>query len=167
MSAPSERPGGQTSAAHFSPKAAAQWARVSRRTIMRAIDDNELPAIRDNRGNWRIARPDLERWAEERPAPSVRPVSSQDAVPTAAHLEVAGLQALIARLEAELAEARAATKAQAEATAIAEAATIEARQRIAELEGQAKEAAAWRDALLDRLPSPPPTPRRRWWLWRS
>lgn len=134
---------------------------------MRAIEERELPAIRDNRGNWRIAHPDLERWAEVRPAPSERPVNNRDAAPTPAHLEIAALRALIARLEAELIAARAATTAQAEATAIAEAATVEARQRIAELEGQTREAAAWRDALIARLPSPTPTPRRRWWLWRS
>lgn len=167
MSAPSDRPLGQEQPAHLSPKAAAQLMNVSRRTIMRAIEERELTAIRDNRGNWRIARPDLERWAEVRPAPSERPVSNPDASPTSAHLEVAGLRALIARLEAELVEARAATTAQAEATAIAEAATVEARQRIAELEGQTREAAAWRDALIARLPDPSTPPRRRWWLWRS
>lgn len=132
---------------------------------MRAIEQRELPAIRDNRGNWRIAHPDLERWAAVRPAPSERPVNNRDATPSPAHLEIAGLRALIARLEAELAEAHAATKAQAEATAIAEAATAAARQRIAELEGQTREAAAWRDALVARLPDPSTPPRRRWWPW--
>ena len=46
-----------------------------------------------------------------------------------------------------------------------EAQSARFRQRIAELEGQTREAAAWRDALVARLPDPSTPPRRRWWPW--
>lgn len=47
---------------HMSPAQAAQVASVSRWTIMRAINSQELQAIRDNRNQWRIAHDDLDRW---------------------------------------------------------------------------------------------------------
>ncbi len=47
---------------HMSPAQAAQVARVSRWTIMRAIKSQELLAIRDNHNHWKIAPDDLERW---------------------------------------------------------------------------------------------------------
>lgn len=47
---------------HMSPAQAAQTAGVSRWTIMRAINSQELQAVRDNRNQWRIAPDDLDRW---------------------------------------------------------------------------------------------------------
>lgn len=47
---------------HMSPAQAAHVAGVSRWTIMRAINAQELQAIRDNRNQWRIAPNALDRW---------------------------------------------------------------------------------------------------------
>lgn len=176
----------------LSPRQAARIAAVGKSTIMRAIEGLNLPARRDNRNQWRIQRLDLHLWMMDRgPArrTGLRTGPGQDCGPegdTPAHLEITGLRAMLARLEEEraaeiarleekyaaqtarlegdLASARATAAAQAEATIAAQAETAAARQRIAELEGQAKEAAAWRDALVARLPDPNP-PRRRWWPW--
>lgn len=48
--------------AHISPADAAQIAGVSRWTIMRAINSQQLKAMRDNRNHWKIAPDDLEAW---------------------------------------------------------------------------------------------------------
>lgn len=47
---------------HMSPAQAAQVASVSRWTIMRAIKNQELLALRDNRNQWKIAPDALDRW---------------------------------------------------------------------------------------------------------
>ena len=65
---PSERP----VSAPISPAQAAQIARTSRRTIMRAIESLELKAIRDNHNRWKIDPEDLEKWAKNQGAPSER-----------------------------------------------------------------------------------------------
>ncbi len=63
---PSERSVG----APISPAQAAQSKKVSRRTIMRAIESNSLEAIRDNRNRWKINPQDLDRWAGAQWAPT-------------------------------------------------------------------------------------------------
>lgn len=63
---PSERPVGMP----MSPAHAAQCKKVSRRTIMRAIELLDLKAIRDNRNQWKIDPQDLDRWASAQCAPS-------------------------------------------------------------------------------------------------
>ena len=47
---------------HMSPAQAAQVAKVSRWTILRAIKSQHLQARRDNRNNWQISAPDLAAW---------------------------------------------------------------------------------------------------------
>ncbi|QIE44008.1 helix-turn-helix domain-containing protein (plasmid) [Rhodobacteraceae bacterium SC52] len=47
----------------MSPAQAAHQAKVSRRTIMRAIENHDLKAFRDNKNHWKIAAQDLEQWA--------------------------------------------------------------------------------------------------------
>lgn len=42
------------------------FAGVSRWTIMRTVKSGDLPAIRDNRKRWRIARNDLDTWRPHR-----------------------------------------------------------------------------------------------------
>lgn len=56
MSTPTPRP--------LSPEAAAQLAGVSRRTIMRALKAQEIKALRDNHGRWRIDAQSFENWAD-------------------------------------------------------------------------------------------------------
>lgn len=134
---PSARPLGTP----MSPAQAAHHAKVSRRTLMRAIDTQELPAFRDNRNRWQIRPEDLEKWADAQCAPSghAHPLPTPLAQDETA-LELAAARATIPQLEARL------------------AATEQDRDR-------------WRamaETLAARAPDPPdpPTPpRRRWWPW--
>ncbi len=63
---PSDRPVGTP----ISPAYAAQSKNVSRRTIMRAIENHDLKAIRDNRNHWKIDPKDLDEWADDQFLPS-------------------------------------------------------------------------------------------------
>lgn len=47
----------------MSPTQAAQATETSRRTVMRAIEAQELLAFRDNRNHWKITPQALEKWA--------------------------------------------------------------------------------------------------------
>lgn len=88
---PSERP----VSAPISPAHAAQIARTSRRTIMRAIESLELKAIRDNRNRWKIDPEDLERWAKDQGSPSERAHIETPTLPSA------DMAVSLARAEAE------------------------------------------------------------------
>ena len=50
----------------FSPQKAANKAGVSRRTVMNAIVNMQLPAHRNNRNHWSIRPTDLANWIHER-----------------------------------------------------------------------------------------------------
>lgn len=69
----------------ISPAQAAHIAKVSRRTVMRAIENLELKASRDNRNRWRIHPDDLRRWANAQWAPTGH---AHPEMPTYAHPEV-------------------------------------------------------------------------------
>ena len=47
----------------LTPNQAAKKLGISRRTIMRAIEQHNLHAIRDNRNQWQINDTDLAQWA--------------------------------------------------------------------------------------------------------
>lgn len=47
----------------MSPTQVAQATNTSRRTVMRAIDAQELIAFRDNRNHWKITPQAVEQWA--------------------------------------------------------------------------------------------------------
>ena len=47
----------------MSPTQVAQATNISRRTVMRAIEAQELQAFRDNRNHWKITAEAVERWA--------------------------------------------------------------------------------------------------------
>lgn len=87
----------------MSPAQAAQSARVSRRTIMRAIENGELQAFRDNQNHWQIDRAELDKWAGAQWALSGQrpPSTHSDAHPETA-LQLAAAQATISQLEARL-----------------------------------------------------------------
>ena len=51
----------------LTPLAAAAYAACGRTTIMKAIKEHDLKAVRDNRNRWRIKPQDLEKWMEDRP----------------------------------------------------------------------------------------------------
>lgn len=50
----------------LSPQQAADQVQVSRRTIMIAIESQELKATRNNKNHWKIRPEDLEEWLQER-----------------------------------------------------------------------------------------------------
>lgn len=54
----------------MSPAQVAQATKTSRRTVMRAIEAQELPAFRDNRNHWKITPQAVEQWALAQCAPS-------------------------------------------------------------------------------------------------
>ena len=165
-SLPTGRPLGAPTPAHLSPAQAAQLVKVSRRTIMRAIDTQELPAFRDNRNRWQISPEALGTWASAQWAPTgQRPLDAQPC-PLDAHPSA---QAVKDDTAHDLAAARL-TIAQLEVWLEERAALV----RMAEARAQAAEALAQKlaDLLVARAapepataPSPAPPP-RRWWPWR-
>lgn len=140
MKPPTGRPVGAPMSLTMSPSQAAQASGTSRRSVMRAIETQELQAFRDNRNHWKITPQALEEWASAQGAPS-------EQLPTPAH----PLPTL---------EDTAEWRADREARRLAE---VEA----AELRGRLLATEAERDRLLDivqRLTAPTTAaPRRRWW----
>lgn len=93
---------------HISPAQAAHIAGVSRWTIMRAINNHELKANRDNRNHWRIVSDDLELWVSS----TVRTVEA------AHHLHTpTDSPETLAKLAGETARANAAERARDQAEA--------------------------------------------------
>ena len=88
---PSERPVSML----ISPAHAAKSKNVSRRTIMRAIENYEIKATRDNRNHWKIDPQDLDRWADAQSKLSER---AQPVLPTLPTLD---LEAKLAVAEAQ------------------------------------------------------------------
>lgn len=88
----------------LSPAQVAERAKVSRRTVMRAIERLDLKAIRDNQNRWRIASQEADRWALRTCAPSEQ---RSPETPTYAHsdqaLELAALKAENGQLKERLA----------------------------------------------------------------
>lgn len=75
--------------APMSPAQAAQLIKVSRRTIMRAIESHELLAVRDNRNHWKISPEELDRWADAQCAPSEHAHPNMPTSPTPEAVELA------------------------------------------------------------------------------
>lgn len=163
--------------ATLSPREAARLAKVGRSSIMRAIAAHDLPARRDNRNQWQIEREALDRWRAARPAPVRAETTDPDRAPDRApdpaspdHLHTlvqemteARAQATEERARADQLQIRLEERAALVRAAEARADRAEARAAAAEVQ-----AAKLTDLLAVRpAPSPPPTPRRRWWLWRS
>ena len=106
---PTVRPVGALTSPALSPQEAAARAKVSRRTIMRAVEAGELAARRDNRNRWNIALEDLDTWVDAQCAPSgQRPPDAHPPAHSAAQdgtaLALAAAQATIAQLELRLTE---------------------------------------------------------------
>lgn len=66
MRAPTQLP----TSAPMSPTQVAQATSISRRTVMRAIEAQELTAFRDNRNHWKVSPQAVEQWALAQCAPS-------------------------------------------------------------------------------------------------
>lgn len=125
---------------HISPAQAAQAAGVSRWTIMRAINSQELLAIRDNRNQWKITLDALDRWR----ASTVR---TPDALHTLHPQEE--VQELREKLAAETSRAD-----------VAEAMLAREREVLADLRADRD---AWKQQATALLAAPPK--RRGWWPW--
>ena len=129
--------------AKLTPQQAADRANVSRGTIMNAIKDGNLTALRDNRNRWQINDNELSKWLSARTSNDtgnrVNP-DRQTPVPIDENV------IRIAVLEAELRGKD---------------------QRIADLERDRDDWKAQAQELARRdIPSGPPDPpsrRRRWW----
>lgn len=129
----------------MSPTQVAQATGTSRRTVMRAIETQELLAFRDNRNHWKITPQAIENWARAHCAPSAQ-------MPTSAHPEQPYAHP-VPTLDAEVdlqAEREARRQAEVEA---------------GELRGKLAATEAERDrlhSLVERLTAPQ-AKRRRWW----
>lgn len=99
------------SSAHMTPEQAAQVAKVSRWTILRAIKAQHLQARRDNRNRWQIRPQDLQEWC----AHTVRTPTIETPAPNAAQADET--PTLRAALAAETARADAAERARDQAEA--------------------------------------------------
>ena len=121
----------------MSPAQAAHLAKVSRRTIMRAIESNELKAFRDNRNQWKVTGADLDEWANAHWARSERDQRKMPTLPTPEMSEINAMQienaVLRERLSAALNKAVAAEN----------------------------DRDHWR-AIATKMAE---KPRRKWWLW--
>lgn len=138
---------------------------------MRAIEAQELPAIRDNRNRWQISLEALGTWAGTQWAPTGQhPQDAQfcplDAHPSAqtvkddiAH-DLVAARLTIAQLEARLAEREAVVGAAEFRAQSAE----EERDRWRAQAEKLTELLAARQAPTPSLASP--SPPRRWWPWR-
>lgn len=130
----------------MSPTQVAQATNTSRRTVMRAIEAQELQAFRDNRNHWKITPQAVEEWALAQQPPSAH----AQIVPTielpSAHFVPTPTE-VIGALE---------TERQARRLAEVEA---------AELRGKLAATEAERDrlhAIIQSLTAPH-AKRRRWW----
>lgn len=99
---------------HLTPQEAAKRAGVGRTTIMRALEREELKAVRDNSGRWQITPEALDDWLSMRPArssdrQSPRTVSDSGHLKElmAAKEEIGALKAQKKGLEDRLADAHA------------------------------------------------------------
>lgn len=96
---------------HLTPQKAATRAGVGRTTIMRALERQELKAVRDNSGRWKIDPEALDDWMSMRPDPThdrQSPKSVTDSVPgqevLEAKVEIARLTAKVEGLEERLSD---------------------------------------------------------------
>ena len=80
----------------LTPNQAAKKLGISRRTIMRAIEQHKIHAIRDNRNQWQIDDADIAHWVRSEHA---QPIAQATLIP--AH-PIHEMQMRIAVLEAEL-----------------------------------------------------------------
>lgn len=174
-SLPTGRPLDAPTPAPLSPAQAAQWAKVSRRTLMRAIEAGELPAFRDNRNRWQISPEELGAWAsahwaangqrplDAQPCPPVAQLPAKPAQDDPAD-DRAAARLTIAQLEARLDE-RAALVRAAEARAEAAEADRDRWRALAEKLTDRPTAPAAPEPASASSPASVPSP-RRWWPWR-
>lgn len=81
----------------LTPQKAAARAGVSRGTIMKAINDGDLTAFRDNRNRWQIDARDLSAWSAPRSdiitVSAASPDSPKEVAPNVSAIRLAVLEA--------------------------------------------------------------------------
>lgn len=89
----------------LTPQKAAERAGVSRPTIVRALQDRQISAERDNRGRWMITPEALDQWLSQRdaPPPTVHVDSVHEQRIHALEAEVEALKKAVAEKDLRLA----------------------------------------------------------------
>lgn len=130
----------------MSPAQVAHATSTSRRTVMRAIEAQELQAFRDNRNHWKITIQAVEEWALAQCAPSehTHPLSTSEP-PLAHHLSTSD-------------ETKGVLEAERQARRLAEVEAAELRGKLAATEAE-------RDRLYGIIKNmtASQTKRRSWW----
>ena len=120
---------------------------ISRRSVMRAINSGQLPAVRSDRGHWQVRRDDMLTWSGRTPTEAAKAVSeamgASDLAQSSAQSEIEALCRVIERQQDELQAVRAAAAATADDL-------MAAKLRIAEMEARVAADAAWREAWQNR-----------------
>ena len=133
----------------MSPTQVAQATGTSRRTVMRAIEKQDLVAFRDNRNHWKITPQAIQNWVSAHCTPT-------EQMPSSAHSE--GLDAH----SMHSSDTKAELQIEREARRQAEIEASELRGRLAATEAE-------RDhlhRLVEHLTAPQ-AKRRQWWPFRK
>ena len=130
----------------MSPTQVAQATNTSRRTVMRAIEAQELQAFRDNRNHWKITPQAVEEWALAQRTPNEH-----------AHLSPI-INAQLTHSVPTHDEGQRALETERRARRLAEVEAAELRGKLAATEAE-------RDRLHGIVQSltTPPSKKRRWW----
>ncbi|MEN8659814.1 MAG: helix-turn-helix domain-containing protein [Marivita sp.] len=126
----------------FSPQQAANKAGVSRKTVMNAIENMQLPAHRNNRNHWSIRPTDLANWMRDREKNRPEPTTeSSSEIPVIATTQTQELELLKSQLQLSFTQKR---------LEAAEQANNELRAEVAELKDELRQSRAdlntvWRE----------------------
>lgn len=131
----------------YTPHQVALRTGISRRSVMRAINSGQLPAVRNGRGHWQVRRDDMLGWSGRTPTEAAKAVlevmGASDLAHSSAQSEIEALCRVIERQQDELQAVRAAAAATAEDL-------LTAKLRITELEARVATDTAWREAWQSR-----------------
>ena len=92
----------------YSPQEASVVAKVSRKTIMDAINAQRLNATRNNRNHWVIASDDLEAWIASRVQPPAKVITTDtsNVTITQKDIEISTLKVQVNAKDATIADLR-------------------------------------------------------------
>lgn len=86
---------------HMTPQQAADFAKVSRTTIMQALKSHELKGVQSNNGRWKITKEAIEDWLSLRPDTSRYSQKETETDTVSVSSELVAAQIEIAKLTAE------------------------------------------------------------------
>jgi len=128
----------------ISPAHAAQQLKISRRTIMRAIESHEIKAFRDNKNHWKISEDELSRWAAVKRAHTEHAHGETPTSPTQTEIDQP------ASLQVQLVEAQAQVRA-------LEALLQREREAVTDLKYERDQWRRQAEALAEK--------KAKWWPW--